>query len=60
LIEELAGPGGGVPLPELLEDFLWKVCANRLQVVAEEFAEPEVPLVTEIPAALEEQPAGLP
>ena len=58
-IEELAGPGGRVVLPELLEGFLEKVSPDGFQVVAKQIAEPEVLLVTEILTAFEQQPAGL-
>jgi hypothetical protein len=39
-IEELAGPSGGVVIPELLKGFLKKVSANGFQVVAEQVAQP--------------------
>ena len=39
LVEELAGPGGRVVIPELLKGFLEKVSADGLQVVAEQIAE---------------------
>src|ERR1017187_2347260 len=42
LVEELAGPGGRIVLPELLKGFLEKVSPDSLQVVAEEITEPEV------------------
>ncbi len=38
LIEELAGPGGRVVAPELLEGFLAKVSPDGFQVVAEQIA----------------------
>jgi hypothetical protein len=47
-VEELAGPGGGVVVPELLEGFLEQVRADGLQVVAEQIAETEVLFVLEI------------
>ena len=40
-IEELAGPHGGVVIPELLKGFLKKVSADGLQIVAEQIAQPE-------------------
>jgi len=47
-VEELAGPGGRVVVPELLENLLEQVRADGLQVVAEQIAEAEVLLVAEI------------
>ena len=48
LIEESAGPGGRVVIPELLERFLEQVSADGFQIVAQQIAKPEVLLVTEI------------
>jgi hypothetical protein len=59
LVEKFAGPGGRAVLPELPEGFLEKVSPDGLQVVAEEIAEPEVLLFTQILTTLEQQPAGL-
>ena len=53
LVEELAGPGRRVVLPELLEGFLQKVGANRLEIVAEKIAEPEMLFVFEILTSFE-------
>src|ERR1035441_5991973 len=38
LVEELAGPGGRIVLPESLKGFLEKVSADSLEIVAEEIA----------------------
>jgi hypothetical protein len=57
-VQELACPAGRVVFPELLESFLEQICADGLQVVAEENAKSEVLLLVEILAAFEEQPAG--
>ena len=47
-VEELAGPGGRVVIPELLEGFLEKVSADGLQVVAQQIAESEALFVFQI------------
>src|SRR6266481_8366464 len=59
VVEELAGPGGRIVIPELLKGFLKKVSADSLEVVAKQIVEPEVLLVFEILAAFEYEPAGL-
>jgi hypothetical protein len=59
LVQELAGPGGRVVVPELLEGFLKKVGADGLEVVTEQIAEAKVLLIAEILAAFEQQPARL-
>jgi hypothetical protein len=53
LVEELAGPGGRVVIPELLEGVLEEVSTDGLEVVTQQVAEPEVLLGAEICAALE-------
>src|ERR1017187_3129551 len=60
LVEELAGPGGLTIFPELLKGFLQKVGTDGLEVVAEEIAQSEVLVGTEVLAAAEQQPAGFP
>ena len=40
-VEELASPGGRVVIPELLKGFLQKLSADSLEVVVEQFAQPE-------------------
>jgi hypothetical protein len=52
-VEELAGPGGRVVIPELLEGLLEKVSPDGSQVVAEQIAEPEVLLILEILTAFQ-------
>src|SRR6202022_3404259 len=56
-VEELASPGGRVVIPELLKGFLQKVSADSLQVVAEQFAQPEALFDLQILLALQQQPA---
>jgi hypothetical protein len=56
-VQELSRPGGGVVIPELLKRFLEKVSADRLQVVAEQVAQPEALIGFEVVAAFEQQPA---
>jgi hypothetical protein len=34
IVEELAAPGGRLVIPELLKNFLEKVCADGFQVIA--------------------------
>ena len=58
-IEEFAGPGGRIVIPELLKGFLKKVGADGLEVVAEEIAKSEALVVFEIPMVLKQQPARL-
>ena len=54
LVEELTGPSRGGVVPELLEGFLEKVGANRLEVIAEKIAEPEMLFVFEILTSFEQ------
>src|SRR6266478_2801141 len=59
LVEELARPGRGVVLPELLKEFLEKISANGFEVEAKDVAQAEFLLVGEVLFALEQEPAGL-
>jgi hypothetical protein len=59
LVEELAGPGGRVVIPGLLEGLLEKVSANGLEVVTKQITDPKVLLFAQILIAFEQQPAGL-
>src|SRR5580658_2519155 len=58
-VQEQAGPIGRVVGPELLEVLLEQVSADGLQVVAEQIAEAELLLGSEILLALEHAPARL-
>src|ERR1022692_1602743 len=60
LVEELAGPDGGIVFPKLLKGFLEKVGPDSLEVVAQEIAKPEVLVGAETLATSEQQPAGFP
>ena len=54
-----AGPGGGVVVPEALEVFFEQIGTNGLQVIAEEVAQAELLLRSEIGFALQDAPTGL-
>ena len=56
-VEEFCRRGGRVVIPELLKDFLEKVGADGLQVVAENIAKPETLFCFQILFPFEEQPA---
>jgi putative ABC transport system permease protein len=58
-VEIPAGPGGGVVVPEALEVFFEQIGTNGLQVIAEEIAQAELLLRSEIGFALEDAPTGL-
>ena len=59
LIEELARPGRGIVIPELLELFLQQVRAHALQVVAQQIAQPQPLRVGQVLGPLEQAPARL-
>jgi hypothetical protein len=52
-IEELAGPCGGMVIPELLKGFLQKVSTDGFQVIAKNIAEPETLFLLEAFLAFE-------
>ena len=57
-VQELAGPGGGLVGPQLLEVFLQQVGADAFQVVTQQLLQSPLLIDREIPGAFEKTPTS--